>query len=480
MRRIAWTCGLLIATASIAQDAPRAEKLRPYGEFRTHEFLAWHPRERQVMVRAATAPAGQVQLVMLAGADPQAIATLPGKATQAAFQPLLGRYVMVRQMGDDAAPRWVRVDLGSNAPIAVTPVNEVAGDGVWSRKGERFAHASFSENAKGARTALRVVDAANPPVMKLIATWPGRWESPAFSPDRRRLVLVESVSDTDRALWTVDLATGRKRRASPDAQLPSAYSHPQFSRDGRGVFALRARAGEARRLIHINLADGKEQVLAGQQVHEVAHLAVSHDIDFVAFTTLEYGGHVLRFLDMKSLKEQPRPPLFQGVIGRIQWRPGVAELAFEVTSARSAGDVFSYDVAGNRLARWTNGNNPFVNTSEFAEPRVLRWTTAEGKPAYGLLYMPPARHKGKRQVFVDLRNAPAPPRPGFMGQMNYVVNELGVAVLLAAVRPGEEMAPVLAALGAQPDIDASRSALDADATTDAAGVAELVKRLLLQ
>ena len=70
-------------------------------------------------------------------------------------------------------------------------------------------------------------------------------------------------------------------------------------------------------------------------------------------------ARALRFIDLATLKELPRPPLAPGVIGGLRMAARKStEVGFHMSSARSAGDVFSYDVKTSKVTRWTNGNNP--------------------------------------------------------------------------------------------------------------------------
>jgi dipeptidyl aminopeptidase/acylaminoacyl peptidase len=165
------------------------------------------------------------------------------------------------------------------------------------------------------------------------------------------------------------------------------------------------------------------------------------------------------------------------VISGLAWRPKSSEVGFQLTGARAAGDVFSYDVAANRVARWTNGNSPRLNVSQFAEPRIVKWTGAGGRDIVGFLYPPPDKFRGKRPVFVDFREGPgSQARAGFIGDRNYLVNELGVMVLHPNVRgasgfgksflrlgqgprrdeSARDLAAMLDWIRAQPDLDAGR------------------------
>ena len=155
----------------------------------------------------------------------------------------------------------------------------------------------------------------------------------------------------------------------------------------------------------------------------------------VAFVTNEAGSSVLRFFDLTSWKELPRPPLLQGVIGAVQWRRGSDEVGFHIASARTAGDVFSVDLKTRKMTRWTNGNNPAMNTNEFVEPRLIKWKSFDGREITGFHYHPPERFAGKRPVIVNIHGGPeAQARPGFIGRNNYFVSELGVAMIFPNVR----------------------------------------------
>ena len=94
-----------------------------------------------------------------------------------------------------------------------------------------------------------------------------------------------------------------------------------------------------------------EKVLSEAIPHEVDSFEVSFDAYMIAFTTHEAGSSVLRFIDLAMMKEMPRPPLQYGVISGLEWRRNSTEIGFSITSARSAGDVFSYDVDANKLTR---------------------------------------------------------------------------------------------------------------------------------
>ena len=283
------------------------------------------------------------------------------------------------------------------------------------------------------------------------------------SPDGRRLASVQVVDALDSQVWITEVGSGQRRRLTrPAKDDPVSYRLPRFSPDGRAVFATGDKASEWRRLVMIPVAGGNERALTERLKFDVEDFEISADAQRIAFITNEAGSHALRFLDLESLEEQPRPPLFNGIITGLAWRPGSAEVAFQLTGARSAGDVFSYDVAANRVARWTNGNSPRVNVSQFAEPRIARWSIGNGHEVTAFHYHPPERFAGRRPVLVDLREGIAQQaRAGFLADRNYLVNELGMAVLHPNVRGASGLGKSFRRLGMGPRQDAGSGDLPA-------------------
>ena len=298
------------------------------------------------------------------------------------------------------------------------------------------------------------------------------------SADGRRIAFVQVVNPAESHIGVMEVASGLRRRITrPVKGEAVSYRLPRFSPDGRALFATSDRGSEWRRLVRLPLAGGAERALTAHHKFDVDHFEISPDAGRIAFTTNEGGTHSLRFLDLKDLTEQPRPPLFNGVIGPLAWRPKSAEVAFTLTGARTAGDVFSYDVAANKLARWTNGNSTRVNVSQFPEPRMVKWSLPEGVTFNAFHYPAGERHTGKRPVLVEFRGGPATPaRADFLAERNYLLTELGVAVLHANARGATGFGKTFARLGvgprrdetprdvgamldwirAQPDLDADR------------------------
>lgn len=462
-----------------------AQKLKPYGEFRPHALMSWHPVKREMLVRRRLQATNQVHVLTEPLTTPQPLTDFPNAVGSAGYQPTHGRYfIFPMGEGGNEAFRLNRYDLESKKVVALSPEGERAGNAAFNRKGDRvvFTTVLLDRNnpERTSSTRLHLVDPLKPEAGKVIAKWEsGTWVGFRFSEDGKRLAYLQYVSANESHVWVMDLATGGKRRVTPAPKKgePVFYGSPAFSKDGRGLFAVTDRDSEYRRLAYIPLAGGAEKVLTTRIAHDVEDFQVSNDANLIAFTTNENGSSVLRFIELPSMKELPRPPLFDGVIGGLAWRGASSEVGFQITSARSAGDVFSYDVKSNKLTRWTNGNNPEMNTREFVEPRIVKWLSFDGRQISGLHYHPGERFTGKRPVIISVHGGPeSQARPTFINRNNYFVNELGIAVIYPNVRGSagfgktflkldngrlredsvKDIGSLIDWIKAQPDLDADR------------------------
>jgi dipeptidyl aminopeptidase/acylaminoacyl peptidase len=422
--------------------AELAAKLDPYGEFRPHGMLSWHPQRREMLVRRRLNATNQVHVVAEPGTAPRPLTDFPDAVGNAAYQPTTGDYFLfARGEGGNEVFRIYREDVATKAVTPLSPEGVRAAPPVWNRKGDRIVYSTqpVDRNNPGrtARTTIHVMDPLKPESDRALATLEGGgWGDFAFSEDGKEIAFIEFVSVNESYIWVMDLATAQRRRVTPAHKgEPVAYQSPRFSKDGKSIFAISDRASEYRRLVMMPASGGKERVLTPELKHNVDGFDISFDANRIAFLTNEGGSSSLRFIDLATLKQQPRPPLVPGVIGGLAWRRKSTEVGFHMSSARSAGDVFSYDVKTGKVTRWTNGNNSALNTSEFVEPRLIRWKSFDGLEITGFHYQPPARFTGKRPVIVSIHGGPETQfRPGFIGRNNYFINELGVAIIFPNVR----------------------------------------------
>ncbi len=467
LMRALCAAGLLLASTSWAQfitpgsnlvvdgipaiESALADKVAAYTDFKPTGIVAWHPAKPGMLIRRRAGNANQLHYLASPGAEPQQLTDFPDAVNGATFQPKKGEYILfTKSNGGDEVFRIYRMDLATKAVTPVSDEKERAAAPAWTRKGDRIVYATVgvdrNSSARKAITKIYLTDPVKPADSRVLTTLDGGgWGGFRFSPDDKRIVFNEYVSANEGHIWLLDAATGEKKRVTPapDGKEKVFYSSARFTHDGKSLYAVSDRGSEFRQLILIDLATGKEKVLTGQLKHDIDAYSVSEKAKLIALITNEEGSSVLRFLDLATHKELPRPALLPGEIGGLRWSGGDddedsdgKELAVNITSSRSPGDVYSYNLASKKLTRWTTSSSAGVNPLEFVEPKIARWKSFDGLTISGFVYQPDAKKfPGKRPVIVNIHGGPeGQARPGFINRNNYMVNELGIAMIFPNVR----------------------------------------------
>lgn len=427
--------GVPTIPASLVEDVSR------YTQFRAAAAASWHPTKREMLIRTRFADTYQVHhLAMPLGARKQ-VTFFPDTVSGAAYCPAgpdAGQYfVFAKDKGGNEFAQLYRFDLATGAVTLLTDGKSRNGSLVWAEKGGRIAYTSTRRNGKDPDVYL--MNPKDPSTDKLLAQVdkPG-FEIADWSPDESKLLLEEYVSINETYLWLMDAATGEKTALTPrveNAPEPIAYRNPQFSRDGKGVYYTTDKSAEFQRLVYLDFASKQETPLTAHINWDVETFALSYDGKRLAFITNEDGLNILHLLDTATGKEVPAPKFPAGQVSNLQWHRNNRDLAVNVVSARATADVYSADVTSGEVTRWTESETGGLPTDSFSEPKLVRWTSFDGKQISGFLYPPSPKFTGKRPVIINIHGGPeAQFRPAFLGQYNYYLNELGVAVIFPNVR----------------------------------------------
>ncbi len=419
-----------------AIPAAIADAVRPYAESRSAGFDSWHPTRREMLITTRFADTPQVHLVKMPGGARRQLTFFPDRVGAAAFQPSRGEsFVFSKDTGGGEFYQLYRDDVATGAVTLLTDGKSRNGGAVWSHDGKSIAYSSTRRN--GQDTDLYVQDPSDPKTDRRLAELSGGgWGVADWSPDAKKLLVVEGISINESYLWVVDAATGVKTLVTPKgAGEKVSYGSGKFLPSGTAVYTTTDRGAEFHRLVRLDLASGQQTVLTPSIPWDVEEFDVTRDGKRIAYVTDEEGAGVVRVLDVASGKEARVPGLPLGTLSSLKWHENGHDLGFSFSSARSPSDVYSFDAATGKLERWTESETGGLNPESFSEPELMRWKSFDGKSISGFLYKPGGRFSGKRPVIVNIHGGPeGQSRPGYLGRTNYFLNELGAAVIYPNVR----------------------------------------------
>jgi dipeptidyl aminopeptidase/acylaminoacyl peptidase len=413
-----------------------AEGVRRYSEFRSADFISWHPTRREMLIETRFGDTAQVHQVTFPGGARTQLTFFTDRVAGAEYQPRSGEsFVFSKDVGGGEFFQLYCYDASTGDIALLTDGKSRNTSPRWSYQGDRIAYGSTKRT--GNDVDIWVVNAADPASARMVAQMEGGgWEVSDWSPDGKELLATNSVSAAESYVWLIDITTGNKDLLTPKSGSETvAYSNARFAKDGKGVYVTSDQDSEFQRIVFMDLNTHKATVLTPQLKWDVDEFALSQDGRWIAFEANEDGISVLHVLDTRSNKEVPVPKLPIGVLYGIAWRDHSREIAFNLSSASQDYDAYSLDMATGKLERWTFSETGGLNTSGFSQPQLIHWKSWDNRTISAFLYKPPTKFSGKHPVIIDIHGGPeGQVRADFIGRDNYYLNDLGIAMIYPNVR----------------------------------------------
>ena len=415
--------------------AAMAERVRLYTESRSAGLSNWHPQRREMLISTRFGDTPQLHLVKFPGGARTQLTFYPDRVGGGSFRPKTGAsFVFSKDVGGNEFFQYYRFDVATGEATLLTDGKSRNTGWNWSNAGDRAVYNSTRRN--GQDTDFYVVNPADPQSTRmLLEVKGGGWGVGDWSPDDRKLLVGEFLSANETAIWLVDAQTGAKELLTPKGGEKVSYQGGQFGKDGRGIYVTTDKDSEFHRLAYVDLATKKFTFLTDHIKWDVDDFDLSPDGRIIAFVTNEDGISRLHLMDTRTRKEMKVPRLPIGILGGVEWHENGRDLGFTLNTARTPSDIYSLDVKTGKVERWTESETGGINTSQLAEPELVRWGSFDNRQISGFLYRPPARFTGKRPVIINIHGGPeGQARPSFLGRGNYYLNEMGVAIIFPNVR----------------------------------------------
>ena len=420
--------------------ADLAEKLDGYLNARQATPLGWSP-QGQLLIATRFGDVDQLHLIDQAGGARRQLTFQHEPIAEAAFSPDPARnaYVYLKDVGGNENTQLYYQRLGEPAAKLLTDGKSMNGAPRWSNSGREVAFFSTARDGRSYDIDIADPETGTLPHLALAGDSSGAaWSVLDWSPDDSKLLVLKAVSSDEGYLYIVDLNSGQKREVDP-AAAKVGIAGAKFTRDGQGVYFISDRDGEFERLRYMNLYTNEKTVISGHIPWDIEELAISRDGHYLAYVSNEAGAGKLNLLDLRTHQDLTPPRLrVPGVIGSLSFDAEGTRLAFGFAAPNQPRDAYVLDIAQNRLQAWTSSEAGPVDLGKFVTPRLAEFPTfdrEDGKARQVPLYVYEPTTPGPHPVLISLHGGPESQfRPGFDPWIQYVVNELGFAVIAPNVR----------------------------------------------
>jgi dipeptidyl aminopeptidase/acylaminoacyl peptidase len=419
-------------------DAALVAKLDRYLQARSASFLDWMPDGSMLIatrfgevaqVHRVTAPLGAREQVTF-HREPVTVARAPQTANAQGF-------VFLKDVGGNEQSQLHYLRLDDRTERVLTDGRSRHGSAVWSNDGKRVA--LFGNGRDGVSHDIYVVDvgAATPPRLVTAAPRVGAWSPRDWSPDDQKLLIVHDVSVNESWLYVADIASGALTPIG-DRERKAGITVATFAPDGRGVYVASDVDGEFAQLRHVDLATGEARVLTAETPWDIEEFHVSSDGRYLAWVANQDGVSKLTVLDQVLRLELAPQGLPSGRIDNVRFDRTGKRLGFSVETAQSPNDAYAYELERNQLVRWTTSEIGPIDARSLVPAELVRyptWDRANGRARTIAAYVYRPRTPGPHPVVIDIHGGPeSQARPEFDGFTQFLVNELGYAVIAPNVR----------------------------------------------
>lgn len=416
--------------------AALSERLQRYANTRSAGLGGWIADGSGLLVGTRFANTTQVHRVKTPGGAREQLTFYDEPVAAIAANPKRNGFVFGKDVGGSEFWQLHWFDLSTRETKLLTDGKSRNESPLWSHDGARLAYSSTARNGKDTDVWVLDLDSG---AKKPVVTEGGSWSASDFSPDGKQLLVQQFVSINEIRPGVVDLDSGKLTLFPVDGGKAS-FGAFKFAPDGSGAYFTSDEGGEFRTLRFHDLRTGKVVPLSAGIAWDVEDYALSADGQRLAFVSNEDGFDVLHLLDTATRRELPLPALPKGAIGGVEFSPDGRRIAFSLNSAVSPSDVYTVDAQANTVARWTESEVGGLDASTFAAPELVRFPTFDkvgGKartiPAF--YYRPKAADGAKVPVVIQIHGGPeAQARPVFSAEIQFLVDQLGVAVLVPNVR----------------------------------------------
>jgi dipeptidyl aminopeptidase/acylaminoacyl peptidase len=342
------------------------------------------------------------------------------------------RFVLMRDTGGDEWFQLYAMGL-TGKPMVLTEPGTRNRTPVISKEGKLML---WSRAVKGSgEYSIMATNPADPRSARIVHRADGAIEPTDIARDGSKALLTRNLSNRESQIWLLDLASGKATRIAPD-KGQVLYADPKFARDGRSVVVISNKSSDVRRLVEIDLASGKESVLTPDLKWNVERFALSDDGRILAYATNEDGYSHVVVRDFLTRRALPQPQTPKGVLSGLRFSPDSTQLAMSFSAAKTAGDVWVWNVADGALKRWTTSELGGLDPDTLVEPQLVRFTSFDGLSIPAFVYRPIGVAPGARTpVIIDIHGGPeSQTRPQWNAGAQYFANTLGASVILPNVR----------------------------------------------
>ena len=434
----------------VMQDIPEIPRavvadLNRYQNVRSAGFLDWTEEGDGIFVSTRFGDVSQVHRVDHAGGSRRQITFFNEPVGGLQRQPNGARMVFTMDVGGSEFSQIFLLDpTSTDEAVLLTDGESRNGAVVWDRAGELIAYQSTRRN--GASNDIWTMTVSNSETAKMVLESPDGtyWAGVDFSPDNRKLLVLNYVGNADSRIHLLNLENGDMRRLAGNPEKPSSNFPFAFDRDGTGFWYITDVMGDFQQLAWQSLEESAQPVILTHEIPwNVESRTISEDRTRGVFSVNVDGLSSIYLLDMFSREFAPVSVIPTGLVGDMAFSPDGSRLGLTLNTSKTPSDSYVLELGETALdygefVRWTYSEVGGLNTDNFIEPELVHYPTFDSakegpKKIPAWVYKPAGQ--GPHPVIIAIHGGPeSQARPSFSSTYQMWLQKLNAVVIRPNVR----------------------------------------------
>jgi dipeptidyl aminopeptidase/acylaminoacyl peptidase len=226
--------------------------------------------------------------------------------------------------------------------------------------------------------------------MKIVAENPGIGDLVDVSRDNRLALVSRMKNRGSNDIYLVDPASSKQVNLTAH-EGPGEFAG-RFSPDSRTVYLISNKDRDLKAFAKENLGPdlqaGTIQVIAGRDDAELYTFEINDQGTLAVLIWDVAGKSELSFVDLKTDRITPGPPLPAEGAGEMKFSHDGKQLALVLDGAAAPSDVWVLDLEGLQFHQITHSPHAGVKLNNLVRPRLVHYTAHDDLPLSGWLWLP--------------------------------------------------------------------------------------------
>jgi protease II len=251
----------------------------------------------------------------------------------------------------------------------------------------------------------------------------------SISFNERYLVLTKSITTDRNEMYLFDAQTKQTKQLSTDSLGDAQYSPAGFEPNDSYLYYITNEGTDVSYIVKYNLEAGTKEKFF-ENAWEPVYMNISENGKYHVIGLNEDGRDRLLFFDHATGKELEIPKIEGGYVSGVTISPSEKKMILNVSSDRSSGNKYLYNIETKELKQLTKTLNPQINTEDLVDAEIVRFQSFDGVDIPAIYYKPHnASATNKVPALIWVHGGPGgQSRAGYSNQIQYYVNH-GYAIL---------------------------------------------------